>query len=81
MSFGVGRRSQVAVAVARLVAIALIQPLTWEPPYTMGAALKRQKKKIIIMKAIQSCPPKNGKLEIFISHYPNVAICQHTFLL
>ena len=29
----------------RLVAAALIQPLAWEPPYAMGAALKRPKKK------------------------------------
>jgi len=27
------------------VAIALIRPLGWEPPYAMGAALKRPKKK------------------------------------
>jgi len=33
---------------SRRVAIALIRPLAWEPPYAMGAALektKRQKKK------------------------------------
>ena len=29
----------------RPAAIALIQPLTWDPPYAAGAALKRQKKK------------------------------------
>ena len=27
----------------RLTAVALIRPLAWEPPYAMGAALKRQK--------------------------------------
>ena len=26
-------------------AVALIQPLAWEPPYAVGAALKRQKNK------------------------------------
>ena len=26
-------------------AVALIQPLAWEPPYAVGAALKKQKKK------------------------------------
>ncbi|MDD0590081.1 hypothetical protein PS003_24050, partial [Shigella sonnei] len=26
-------------------AIALIRPLAWEPPYAVGAALKRKKKK------------------------------------
>ena len=29
----------------RPVAIALIQPLAWEPPYAVGATLKRQTKK------------------------------------
>ena len=29
----------------RSVATALIQPLAWEPPHAMGAALKRQKRK------------------------------------
>ena len=29
----------------RPAAMAPIQPLAWEPPYTKGAALKRQKKK------------------------------------
>ena len=29
----------------RPAAVALIQPLAWEHPYAMGAALKRQKKK------------------------------------
>ena len=28
----------------RLAVIALIVPLAWEPPYTTGAALKRQKR-------------------------------------
>ena len=27
-----------------LAAVALIRPLTWEPPYAVGAALTRQKK-------------------------------------
>ena len=29
----------------RPAAVALIRPLDWEPPYAVGAALKRQKKK------------------------------------
>ena len=37
--------SGVAVAVGRLVAMALIQPLAWEPLYATGMAIKRQKKK------------------------------------
>ena len=30
---------------SRPAAVALIQPLAWEPPYAAGAALKRQKDK------------------------------------
>ena len=37
--------SHVAVAVHRPAAAALIQPLTWEPPYAVGVALKKKKKK------------------------------------
>ena len=33
------------VAMARPAAIAPMSPLDWEPPYAMGAALKRPKKK------------------------------------
>ena len=29
----------------RMVATALIRPLAWEPPYAMGAALEKAKKK------------------------------------
>ena len=29
----------------RLTAVALIKPLAWEPPYAVGAAVKRQKEK------------------------------------
>ena len=38
-------RSSIGVAVGRLTAVALIQPLYWEPPYAMGAALTRKKKR------------------------------------
>ena len=37
-------RSHVVVDVVT-VATAPIRPIAWEPPYAMGAALKRQKKK------------------------------------
>ena len=37
--------SCVAVAVAKLAVTAPIGPLAWEPPYVVGVALKRQKKK------------------------------------
>ena len=43
MQTGLG--SDIAVAVCRPAATALIQPLAWEPPYGMGAVLKSKKKK------------------------------------
>ena len=36
----------------RLAAAAPIRPLTWEPPYAMGVALKRPKKKKIILTTV-----------------------------
>ena len=49
MSCGVGHRHSSNLALLwlwrRLAAIALIQPLAWEPPYAVSTALKRQKKK------------------------------------
>ena len=39
----------------RLVATALTRPLAWEPPYAVGAALKRQKDKTT---ATYICPCK-----------------------
>jgi len=54
MSCGVGHRCTSDLALLwlwhRTVAIALIGPLAWEPPYAAGAALKRQKIKIKIVK-------------------------------
>ena len=47
MSCGVSRRCSSDLALlwlwCRLAAIALIPPLAWEPPYALGASLKRQK--------------------------------------
>ena len=37
--------SHIAVALARPAAVAPIQPLAWEPPCAMGAALKTKKNK------------------------------------
>ena len=49
MSYGVGRRCSSDLALLwlwyRLAAVAPIGPLAWEPPYAMGAVLKRQKTK------------------------------------
>ena len=46
MTCGVGRRqlrSELLWLWCRPAAVALIQPLAWEPPHAVGAALKRQK--------------------------------------
>ena len=44
-----------------MAATALIQPLAWELPYPVGAALKREKKKkideVILGSKLLSCPP------------------------
>ena len=49
MNFGAGRRHGLDMALLwlwyRLAAAAPIAPLAWDPPYAVGAALKRQKKK------------------------------------
>ena len=49
MSCGVGHRlssdPELLWLWCRLAATAPIRALAWEPPYAMGAALKRQKKK------------------------------------
>ena len=48
MSCGIGCRQGSDPALlwlwCRLAVVALIRPLAWEPPYAMGAALKRKKK-------------------------------------
>jgi len=52
MSCGIGRKGGSDPALlwlwCRPVATALIGPLAWEPPYAVGAALKRQTNKKII---------------------------------
>ena len=49
MSCGVGCRRGLDLVLlwlwCRLAAIDLIRPLAWEPPYAVGVAQKRQKKK------------------------------------
>ena len=49
MSCGLGCRRGSDPALlwlwCRLSAVALIRPLAWEPPYAMGVALKKKKKK------------------------------------
>ena len=49
MSCGTGHRQGLDLALLwlwhRLAAVAPIQPLAWELPYALGAALKKDKKK------------------------------------
>ena len=56
MSCGVGHRPDLDLVLLwlwhRLAATALILPLTWEPPYVVGAALKQTNKQTKI--SIQS---------------------------
>ena len=63
MSCGVGRRCSSDPLLLWLwwtpAAVALIQPLAWEPPYAKGAALEKTKKKkrereIIILSEVKS---------------------------
>ena len=59
VSCGVGRRLGSDLALLwpwhTLAAVAPIGPLAWEPPYAVGAALKRQKKKKKKIQSRTSC--------------------------
>ena len=50
MSCGVDHRRSLDLALlwlwCRSVALALIRPLAWEPPYAVGVAVEKTKKKI-----------------------------------
>ena len=65
MSRGVGRRRSLDLALlwlwCRPAATVLILSLAWEPPYALGAALKRPKKK--------------KKSQIWISMIQNKELC------
>ena len=52
MSCGVGHRYGLDLALLWPwpAAVAPMRPLTWEPPYAAGMALKRKKKKSICLK-------------------------------
>ena len=56
MRCGVGRRLGLDPALlwlwCRLAGIALIGPLAWEPPYAVGVALKKSKKKKFLKRDI-----------------------------
>ena len=62
MSYGVGHRGGLDLTLLwlrhRASATAPIQPIAWEPPYTVGVALKKKKKiylKLKIIYALRDC--------------------------
>ena len=63
MSCGIGLRrgSDPALLCLWLAAVAPVQPLAWEPPYAVSAALKRLKKEEKRKKKIQKSTTLNGK--------------------
>ena len=74
MSCGVGCRSSSDLVLlwlwCRLTATAPIRPLAWEPPYAVGAALKknkRQKKKLLQWSS------RRGAVEMNLTSIPEVA--------
>ena len=84
MNCGVGRRCSLDPALLwlwwRLAATAPIGPLTWEHPYAMGVALKRQKKNnvmrdkghyLMIKESIQE------DITIVNIYAPNIGAPQH----
>ena len=72
MSCGVGHRCSSDLALlwlwCRPAAVALIQPLAWEPPHDVGAALKKKKSKIdkviVISNIKRLFPLRNGHMAL-----------------
>ena len=66
MSCGVGHRLGSDPALlwlwCRLVATALNQPLAWEPPYAVGVALQKAKKRAQNKKQNKTKKPNENKL-------------------
>ena len=75
VSYNVGHRRNLDLMLCELwcrpAAAALIQPLAWELPYTVGAALKRQNKQTKKIRDINLCL-KYVKMDIEI----NINLCQ-----
>ena len=72
MSSGVGHRCGSDLALLwlwhRPVAVTRIQPLAWEPPYAMGAALKKtkDKKKKKITFSLWTSPLQAFEFQLFL---------------
>ena len=61
----------------RLVAVALIRALAWEPPYAAGTALKKKKKKKIL-----GLKKKHSQYALTnIDKLLSISLCQVTLLL
>ena len=52
----------------RLVVIALIRPLAWEPPYATSAALKHEKTKIKTNKQTNKCKDTDIFMFLIVFH-------------
>ena len=59
----------------RSAAIALIQPLAWEPPYAAGLALKRQKEKKEKKKKRDPALPQDGVWDVAVAQSPSCCGC------
>ena len=53
VSCGVGRRPGSDLMCLLLALVAPIRPLAWEPPYALGAALKKPKKSEVWQECVQ----------------------------
>ena len=77
MSCGVGNRHGLDLALlwlwCRLAAVALIWPLAWQPPRALGAALKRGKKKSVVIWSSNPTPVhlsgQNCDSKRYMPHY------------
>ena len=88
MSCGVGhRRGSDPVLLwlwCRLAAIALIQPLAWEPPYAAAVALKKAKEKKFTSRdslPLRELPGQHAPISHSRSHGPDVHLAQPGSLL
>ena len=64
---GCRRGSNPELLWCRPAAIALIRPLAWEPPYAVGAVLKRQKKKKKKKRLIPNLSALFATVDVFVS--------------
>ena len=79
MSYGVGRRRGSNLVWlwlwCRLTAVAPIQPLAWEPPNAMSAALRKKKKKEISVGVSTVMQQVKDRLCLCLDVIPGPEIC------